>query len=255
MLFESRLLARSIPLRRLGAGHQADGGSSGCLVDFRGRRVLLTVAHSVRNGGNWAIEVGYVPGMGTKLFQIGALNFVVQFRVGGSHGTTLDLAYAPVPRHVRPLVQDLDPRTGLVRHERPRIIIRSKLDQIPRPGAEYGFAGYVKLRKNPVELMGELKVETGLRFERSLKTKDRYRLSHPHPGHSDYYGCSGAPVLDRASHLVGLVVGGHQGSDAIYAIPLAKYRSAIALGLGIARQAPEACRPFVRRSPSSRRIV
>jgi hypothetical protein len=233
MLWESRLILRSVPIRRLDANLQPEFASSGCLVDFRGRRILLTAEHAVRKGGNWAIEVGYMPGRGTEFSKIGPLNFVAQLRIGLSRARTIDLAYAEVPRHVKPLFQDFDTKTGKLRFERPRVILRSKLDQRPRREGKYGFAGYVRLKRNKAVLEGFLKVETGLRFERSLKTMDRYRLPHGHPGHMDYFGCSGAPLLDRAGHLVGLVVGGHMRSNAIYAVPLAKYRSAIGLGLGL----------------------
>src|ERR1700679_2764891 len=90
-------LARaSIPLREIGPESFPIGIASGCLIEYRGKRWILTVAHATGNMGRWAIEMEYDEDRGAKLWGIGAMHFLDLLNLSDGTGQTLDLAYTTV---------------------------------------------------------------------------------------------------------------------------------------------------------------
>jgi hypothetical protein len=69
--FQKHLWLSSVPLVRLNDQQMPTKFASGCLIDYFGKRVLLTVSHATRDQKNWAIQLRYVPGNGTETFQLG----------------------------------------------------------------------------------------------------------------------------------------------------------------------------------------
>src|SRR5437868_2143477 len=91
------LLSRCrVALRQLGPAREVLSVASACMLMFKGRRILLTVQHAVKNQGNWAIEVAYRPPNGTQLYQLGPMNFFVRVSPG-KRSKHIDLAYAELP--------------------------------------------------------------------------------------------------------------------------------------------------------------
>src|SRR3546814_1604224 len=61
----------SLPLRRIAANGMPDSVASGCIVNYRGRKFVLSVSHATGNGDNWAAELKHVQGRGTELYRFG----------------------------------------------------------------------------------------------------------------------------------------------------------------------------------------
>jgi hypothetical protein len=64
--FINQLPLSSVQLNLLNATRIPVEFASGCLIDYHGKRILLTVAHATGNQGNWAVQVRYVPGQGMR---------------------------------------------------------------------------------------------------------------------------------------------------------------------------------------------
>lgn len=227
--WEALLVGCSVPIRQLDADLNVVDLASGCIAEFRGRRILLTVQHATGNEGNWAVEVGFDPSRGTKLYQLGPMNFFVQFQLG-QLAEFVDLSYVRIPDTVTPLIQDLNVR-GEVFGEAERLVLNTALDQVPTHGSRYGFAGLNYLFHADRELHTELRVEADLSFVREEGGMYTFSLNHRHPGDWYYKGCSGAPVLSHAGDLIGLVVGGCEKDDTVNVISLAHYRGALEVSL------------------------
>jgi hypothetical protein len=73
---EKQLFVSSVSLRKIGPDKMPKAIASGCLADYVSKRSLLTVAHAPKKAGKWAIELRYEPGRGTKLYSVGAMNFL-----------------------------------------------------------------------------------------------------------------------------------------------------------------------------------
>lgn len=227
--WEQLLLLTSIPLREFDTAGQVMNAASGCLVEYRDQRLLLTVEHATRNGGRWAIELDYSPITGTQLHPIGPLQFVRECDLFGTDPPrTVDLAYAFVPSGLCPRFAVYQGR-DLVRRL-PRLVLRSDFSAIPRAGQRYGFSGHVQLGwvpGDPPELHADVQLETGLVLAGMEAGDDIYAVEHSFPGDERYKGCSGAPILSTDGDLVGLVLGRVTGQPLLRALPLRRYRAAI----------------------------
>jgi hypothetical protein len=221
----------SIPLRQLGPDMLPGRIASGCLVDYRGQRWVFTVAHAMENTGNWAIEVGYEPGRGTKLYKIGQLSFVARYdRTTGGSFETLDMAYTRVPSDLQPRWQPSNEQ-GQIIHDQPRIILSADLQAQPRGNEEYGFAGNVE---PTIEThFGDVYVGTkaacymDLQFVREENEFYLFKLPFDRPGDLYFRGTSGSPICDREGNVVALVCGPGDTPDTIRGIKIGYFRSAL----------------------------
>src|SRR3546814_13657673 len=67
----------SLPLRRIAANGMPDSVASGCIVNYRGRKFVLSVSHATCNGDTWAAALTHVQGRGTELYRFGNINFII----------------------------------------------------------------------------------------------------------------------------------------------------------------------------------
>jgi hypothetical protein len=231
----SNLILASIPLVALDQARDPIASASGCVVAYRDLRVLLTVYHATGAQGNWAALDGYDPATGVRLLPLGELGF---FLKGGlsSKFKPVDFAFVRVRDDFAPRWQHVTPQNG-IEFEHPRTVLPTTLRAIPLAGVSYGFAGIVHADRASAALYGDTQVEYGI----SLIDEDEewcyFALNHPHPGDDEYRGCSGAPILDSSDTLVALLVGRGKHPDSIRALPLAKYRAAVDLSLGLEPEA------------------
>lgn len=223
----TRIFASSAPLRRLDDHLLPTGIASGCLLDYGGKRLLLTVEHATGDQKNWAIEIGYEKGKGAKCYQLGAMNFLLRGTISTGNVDKIDFSYVEVPRDLVAYRQKLDP-SGNVMAEMPVEVFHTDTFIVPSKDERYGFAGHVKpnLQKQSSQtaLMTEFKVYHDLSF---VKKEDHFyifKLPMKYSGHADFKGCSGAPIIDTKGNVVALVCKGNAGSDEIYGIALKDYQ-------------------------------
>lgn len=89
--FGDLLYRSSVPLRRVESDGSPSGAGSGFLIDYGGRRILLTVSHVTKDESNWAIELEYHPGNGTRMYRLGSLNLLKRYNINDSTSKKLIL--------------------------------------------------------------------------------------------------------------------------------------------------------------------
>ncbi len=224
-LFEYIKLS-SIPLRKLDRNGMPTGSASGCLIDYRQRRILLTVQHAVGDMGNWTVEVKYKRGKGTLSYPLEAVNFLVSISLDDFGLKDIDFAYIFVPNDFNSIFQEIWPN-GQIISETPRKICRVSFNSEPSGLDSYGFSGQVLTCLDGSHLGGEHKVYRGLKFVEANGDFYIFELPMRHPGHEYFLGCSGAPIIDSQGNAVALVCQGEVDKNRIWGISLKKYQVAI----------------------------
>ena len=118
-----------------------------------------------------------------------------------------------------------------MKQEVPIHVFMPDFDIEPTEGEVYGFAGCVKPsienHKGQTYVFSELTVYSDLKFQRFENDFYVFKLPMKHPGHDDFRGCSGAPVIDSKGNVVALVCHGFEDRDEIYAISIKRYKVVI----------------------------
>src|SRR5882724_5409152 len=134
----------SIPLQKLGADNLPAGLASGCLCEFEGHRLLLTVGHIFRDENRWGMVVKYIPGKGTELFPFDPMIRLAWVDSDDNKIEDIDLAFVAVPKNKVPLYQEIDENKFSIVSEATRTVHVLDFETSPRMGAWYGFAGDTK---------------------------------------------------------------------------------------------------------------
>lgn len=217
----------SIPLVELNHEKRPIGYASGCLLKYKDRLFLLTVAHATGNQGNWAIQLAYEGSKGTKLHQLGGMNFIKQFNfTKKSKPRDIDFSYKLLPEPLLPLHQILNDN-GDILVEHPKDILTSDLSCPPNRTSTYGFAGLTRSALEGPWLWQRPKVETGLRYIATEGDYHVFETAQRYKSYKEYQGCSGAPILSEEGQIVSLVVEGDKHKTKIHGLNLAFYRLAL----------------------------
>jgi hypothetical protein len=221
--FEKRLSLSSVPLVRLNEENKPDGFASGALIDYGGKRVLLTVWHATRDQKKWAVQVKYESGKGTLNRVIGSMNFLVKGSLAKRSAKleSVDFSYAIVPPDLVAYRQEIG-FPEIIKSEVPITVHAPTLLDVPALGENYGFCGLVLPTRE--DHFGKTYIERQQRvchqlsFLRTEGDSHYFSLPIPHPGHEHFKGCSGAPILSEKGAFVGLLCGGDTGADEIRAV-------------------------------------
>ena len=109
----------SIPLRKIDKQLMPIGIASGCLIDYKGKRILLTVQHATGDMGDWAAEIKFEPQKGTKLYRLGSMNFLKSISINTLEVKDVDFSYIEVPTDFESFLQEVEP-SGNISSEIPR---------------------------------------------------------------------------------------------------------------------------------------
>jgi len=231
------MLTTSVPLLRLNAEDLPTGAASGTFVDYRSRRFLLSVQHAINRGANgWVIFLGNEAGRGSAVFRLRDFNYVGEMTLGSGHIHHIDFCYTEIPSDLVSIYQNATPRGTA--DERPRHVFLTDLSNVPDPAQVYAFAGAVKSELHgATALVSDMTVFPGLRYLRSEAEFHVFQLPVPHPGHEEFKGCSGAPIVDQNQNLVALLCDGDKSANTIRGISLARYRFAFDFVLSLASDA------------------
>lgn len=222
------VLITSIPLKRLAPDELPIGIASGCLVDYRNRRFLLTVSHAVELGmSDWVIQLGDGGEMGTAIYQ--PFSFLYPHEITRSTGEklNLDFTFAEVSSDLQPIFQHLTP-LGPMSEKRPRHIFDVTAVCNPNVNELYAFSGEINPEMHGTyALITQPTVYPGLRYVGIDGPSFKFKLPVPHPGHSYFKGCSGAPIVNTKGQLVALVTRGDEIENVIYGIALSRFTSTL----------------------------
>jgi hypothetical protein len=217
----------SVPLCRFAPDESPIETASACLLNYRNRRFILTVAHAVKRGSSdWAIPLCFDERRGTKIYRLSSFLYLVELKRGTTEITDVDYCYAEVPLNIEPTFQRLTPLGPKSEKQDRHIFNQSELIE-PHANESYAFSGQVHPELHGTHaLVTEPTVYPGLRYTKSEGPFHEFTLPVPHPGHDSFSSCSGAPIVDTQRHLVALVTGGNDVRNVIYGVSLTHYRFA-----------------------------
>lgn len=224
----------SIPLRRVNEELLPQGIASGCLINYLGKRILLSVFHAVGKSGRWLIQLKYDAQRGqTETYSPNAFNFLAEMRLGSPEIKNIDFAYTEVPSDIVSYFQDLKP-TGECVEEFERTIFKPDFNITPRTDEFYGFSGEVMpdFVSDFSALVVEHRTYPGLEYLRTEHSFHYFKLPVTHPGHEHFKGCSGAPIIDTKGNVIALVSGGSIENGEIWGVALNKYKIALDITYG-----------------------
>lgn len=231
----AQIFQSSVSLRRLNENLLPTAIASGCLIDYSDKRILLTVSHATQDQKNWAIEVKYEKGKGILNYKIGPMNFLFNGSILSGEFKNIDFSFAEVSADLIAFRQDLD-LDGNVKREVPILVFAPDFELEPSEDESYGFSGCVKpsieKHKGQTYFFSDFVVYSNLKFQRRENEFYVFKLPMKHPGHENFRGCSGAPVIDSKGNVVALVCHGNEDTDEIYAIAIKRYKVAIDILVG-----------------------
>lgn len=232
---QDEIFRSSVPLCRIGDSGLPSSAASGCLVDYAGKKLLLSVAHATGDFGDWAIQLRYDPSNGTKLYRIGPMNFLAKGSLKTRAIDKIDYSYAEVPKDLQAFRQIISDDLKVC-GEYPVTAFPIDFDTKATSEDVFGFSGLVK---NQIErhtaatiLASELKIYDGLKYLRTEGDMLVFKLPFNHPGHPEFEGCSGAPIINGGGMPVALLSGGVISKNEIYGVSLAHYRLPIDILVG-----------------------
>lgn len=222
------VLITSIPLKRLAPDGLPIGIASGCLINYRNRRFLLTASHAVELGlSDWVIHLGDGGEMGTKIYRPFSFIYPKGIRRSTSELIEIDFTFAEVATDIEPIFQHLTPR-GPMSEKRLRHIFDLVAIGSPDKDELYAFSGEINPEMHGANaLVTQPTVYPGLRYLETDGLLHQFKLPVPHPGHSYFEGCSGAPIVDSRGRLVALVTSGDEERNIISGITLSNFKSTL----------------------------
>lgn len=231
----AKLILSSISLRQLGVDRMPIDFASGCLINYHGKRLILTVSHATKNEGNWAIEVRAENGIGTQVYQIGAMMFLEVGNINTGNIKDIDFSYATIPNDIAPYYHELNPQ-GQITTSIPREIQTLNFDIEPDDSKKYGFSGTTMFSTDSWFLFTENRLVFDMTYQGMEGDLYEFKLPKKHPGHKYFKGTSGAPIMDDDGNVVALVCEGDVDEDLIYGISIRQYKSALDIETGNVRE-------------------
>lgn len=216
----------SIPLVAIDGNDMPCRLGSGCLIDLNNKRLLLGVRHVTDNDKNWTVHVEYIVGTGAKNYSFGAPTYIKRINLKNGSYEDLDFFCVEVPSDLLPKMQKV---VGLnaIESEQDKLVFAATQISEPNTKVQYSFFGLTQpllagqfFEIQPIHV-------NNLSFLRDEDHRLVFSLATKHPGHPIFQGTSGAPIIDDKGNLVGLVMGGCEQRNEIFAFPLSRYASAL----------------------------
>jgi hypothetical protein len=226
------LQVSSVPLVTLTSENMPGSMASGCLLDYDGSRLVVTVEHAIIDGQTLAVELGWdAEQRQVKLCKLNPTTVRLTKLIDGFNfapWADLDFAYCKFPVNEVPQFQQLD-ESGKILSARPCTIWTEAAIKEPEVDGLYGFAGrtqgHLEDHRLDVKFFAtKLQVCYPIRFVGEAYGLYKFQLPGEHPGDKFFKGCSGAPIVDLAGNVVALVVGGRAPEPAIYGFPINRYK-------------------------------
>lgn len=221
------LLLTSIPLVHIGANDQVLAFGSGTMLDFEGRRFLVTAGHVARiDSKGWAIVVQQHSDGRLEYYKPNAFVHVGESRRSTSSLRMLDLCVAQVQPGLETWYEFRTPR-GLF-DKRPHHVFNAAAIANPEQGQIYGFSGRVRTEMHAPQIYAsEMTVFPGLAFLKTELEEHVFSLPVAHPGHEAFRGSNGSPMCDFSRRLVAIVVRGNKDKNIIHGIAIGRVLPAL----------------------------
>lgn len=216
------------------------GSASGCIIRYRGARILLTVEHAVGNGERWAVkcEITPAPDSRQKYFfpsfthvVKGAMNLAAI-----SSGESDPKKLIVDPKSLDYSLAQLDDGLNIFDYyptETEGTLevykaneLATDLELEPNKESTYAFYGQTKTKLNiPLKkvLNEEMRI-SGIKYWKTVGDFYYFNLPSTIKSEEEYQGCSGAPILDQEGRLVSLVASGYVGTNILLGVNLKMYQ-------------------------------
>ncbi len=215
----------SVQLRKHDEGNRMPCSiGSGCLLDFKGQRFLLTVFHVTEKSSKWCAQIKYNDKVQkAEVLFLNTFSYLAGFSEDKKLIKEVEFAF----HLVRPnFISYYHNRTWkgetIEIKERPVFTV----DDIGEPNKEvsYGFSGDIQPTSIPDLNAFETNqlIYHGLKYDRLENDMLYFKLPEDHPGHEVFKGCSGAPIIGEDGKVISLVSGGCTTTNEIYGCNLQK---------------------------------
>lgn len=239
---KQRIILSSIPLRKIGAGTKPIGSASGCLVRYAGKLLILTVEHAVGDGGQWAVEMQWLPERRqTELFRIGGMRTLKRGDARDLNKETgepdpdkletIDFSYAVLPTEITPLHQNVE-MDGTVNFQTETIKLETDFRRRPDGMLQFGFFGHTKIKHLGHLMNVQPRLEMGMKIVEEDEDTYVFQMQKREMQKAEYEGCSGSPILDSNGELVSLTVGVNDRDCKVRGVKLPKFKFAIDIECG-----------------------
>jgi hypothetical protein len=222
------------------------GIGSGCIIDYKDKEILLTVAHVTHKDAGTCIVSGLPPVNGhTPLYSVGSMNYLEKYDVTKYEEQIeilknkpernedvdfglIDFSYATL-MHKADFIQNEIIFKEFTLKKSKKLLIKTDLKDKPSVEKEYGFFGRIKplfFKGTPNgDIFETQEIFYGaVKFIRQIKHYYEFELLNPIQDNADFKGTSGAPIMDTDGNLVSLITHGYEGATKIYGIALADFK-------------------------------
>jgi hypothetical protein len=218
----------SIPLHREDEAGAVVAGAIGCLIDYRGRRFLLS-AHHAMQGERWFIVIGFDATAGQfEVYRPSAIVRVAETEKNWVNFRDLDFCFAEIANDVTSIFEHRTP-FGVFSEARPRHVFQTDLTTVPNPESTYAFSGQIEGERHGPDWVSVHVTYPGLKYLRTERELHVFSLPVPHPGHVAFKGCSGAPIVDTEKRAVALLLSGNEENNTVSGISLAYLKTTLDL--------------------------
>jgi hypothetical protein len=221
------LLLTSIPLVHIGEGEEVLAFGSGTMLDFEGRRFLVTAGHvATIDSKGWAIVVQQHPDGRLEFYRPNAFVHIGEGRRSTSSLRLLDLCVAQVAANLETWYEFRTPH-GLF-DKRPHHVFEVVAVACPEQDQIFGFSGRVRTEMHaPGVFASEMTVFPGLSYLRTEQEEYVFSLPVAHPGHDAFRGSSGSPVCDFSQRLVSIMVRGNAEDSTVSGVAIERVLPAL----------------------------
>lgn len=193
---------------------------SGCIVSYKGRYFLLSVAHVTDiNGLTTCIETNQPPvDLHTPIYSVGTMCYFDEYKIPKdkkleeikafeellvNFDDTLDVTFCEIKQHITLLQPEWD--FGAYKIEKgEKVSLNLEEGGLPEKGKLFGLCGRVRQDLNGAQLKSQPTLKLDLEY-RGTKGRFHYFLTPELiKDVDDYSGCSGSPILDEDGKLVAL---------------------------------------------------
>lgn len=214
----------TVQLRKLDDNGMPCGFGSGCLLDFKNRRFLLTVFHVAEKSSKWCAQIKF----NEEILQIEVL-FLNQFCFIGDFSEDkksikdVEFSFHPVRSDFTCYFHNRNWEGKTLELRNRPVLTVDDIDE-PKRDTYYGFSGDIKPASIPPLNAFEttLHIYHGLKYDRFENDMHYFKMPEDHPGHEWFKGCSGAPIIGEDGKVVSLVSGGCTKNNEIYGNNLQK---------------------------------
>lgn len=208
------------------------GFGSGCIVKYKSRYFLLSVAHVTDlEGLATCIETNLpTEGRGSQLYSVGAMSYYDEYKLLPSvdvstiktieelldvNGKTLDITFCEIKEQVELLQPEWD-FGGFKIEKGEKVLLNLEEAGEPENGKLFGLCGRIRQDVTGAYIKSQPTLKLGLEYKGIRGREHVFLTPEIIKDADDYRGCSGAPILDEDGKLVALASRILKGSRLLY---------------------------------------